>query len=139
MYDKSGDAFLSQFQNNEISLLRYVFEDSHREGNQSGQNKGNCDFKYGGDLNRGMPLLLLGRKIGTARDVGNFAAGYLAARKGLPYGLTMWAFDVYQNRNGGKVGEPPVSRLAQTLGFEYGLYARRVSIFNRHTNHNAHR
>ncbi len=139
MTDKSGDSFLSQFQNNEISLLRYVFENPNREGNQSGRNKGNCDFKYGGDVNRGMPLSLLGGKIGTARDVGNFAAGYLAARKGIPYGLTMWAFDKYQNYTSGTAGEPPVSRWAQLIGFGIGINARQASRFNQPNIYNTYR
>ena len=89
-------------------------------------------FKCGGDVNRGMPPSILGGKIETARDVGNFAAGYLAARKGLSYGATMWAFDLYQNyQNKTTSGEPPVSRWAQTLGFGFGLDARLASNFNR--------
>ena len=97
-------------------------------------------YKCGGDVNRGLPLSILGGKIGTARDVGNFAAGYLAARKGLSYGATMWAFDLYQNyQNITTSGEPPVSRWAQTLGFGYGLVARRASNFNRLNNYNAYR
>ena len=110
------------------------------DGNLSGRNGGNCDFKFGGDVNRGMPLSILGGKIGTARDVGNFAAGYLAARKGLPYGATMCAFDIYQNYQTRTIfGEPPVSKWAQTLGFRYGLDARRASNFNRLNIYNAYR
>ena len=98
------------------------------------------DFKCGGDVNRGMPLSILGGKIGTARDVGNFAAGYLAARKGLSYRATMRAFDLYQNyQNGTTSGEPPVSRWAQMLGFGYGLVARRANNFNRPNIYNAYR
>ena len=97
-------------------------------------------FKCGGDVNRGMPLSILGGKIGTARDVGNFAAGYLADRKGLSYGATMWAFDLYQNyQNKTTSGEPPVSRWAQTLGFRFGLDAHRANNFNRLNNYNAYR
>ena len=91
-------------------------------------------------MNRGLPLSILGGKIGTARDVGNFAAGYLAARKGLSYGATMWAFDLYQNyQNITTSGEPPVSRWAQTLGFGYGLDARRANNFNQPNIYNAYR
>ena len=97
-------------------------------------------YKCGGDVNRGMPLSILGGKIGTARDVGNFAAGYLAARKGLSYRATMLAFDLYQNyQNETTSGEPPVSRWAQTLGFEYGLDARRANNFNQPNIYNAYR
>ena len=138
MGNKSGDAFLAQFQNNDISLFGYVMPTW--ASNESGHNGGGCDFKYGADENRGMPLSILGGKIGTARDVGNFAAGYLAARKGLSYRATMLAFDLYQNyQNKTTSGEPPVSRWAQTLGFEYGLDARRTNNFNQPNIYNAYR
>ena len=111
MGNKSGDVFLARFQNNEIPLSNYIFDNPKMDGNLSGRNKGNCDFKCGGDVNRGMPLSILGGKIGTARDVGNFAAGYLAARKGLSYRATMLAFDLYQNyQNETTSGEPPVGK-----------------------------
>jgi len=117
MNDKSGDVFLARFQNNEIPLYNYVFDYPKVEGNLSGRNEGNCDFKYGGDVNRGMPISILGGKIGTARDVGNFAAGYLSGVHGIPFPLTRIAFDCYQ-----KGIEPPVSRSAQNIGYFIGYY-----------------
>ena len=117
MEDKSGDAFLAQFQTGEIPLWKYVFDDPNQEGNLSGRNNGNCDFKCGGDVNRGMPLSILGGKIGTARDVGNFAAGYLSGVHGIPFLFTRIAFDCLQ-----KGIEPPVSRSAQNIGYFTGYY-----------------
>ena len=117
MEDKSGDAFLAQFQTGEIPLWKYVFDDPNQEGNLSGRNNGNCDFKCGGDVNRGMPLSILGGKIGTARDVGNFAAGYLSGVHGIPLLFTRIAFDCLQ-----KGIEPPVSRSAQNIGYFTGYY-----------------
>ncbi len=115
--DKSGDTFLARFQNNEIPLYHYVFDNPQKEGNLSGRNGGNCDFKFGGDVNRGMPLSILGGQIGTARDVGNFAAGYLAGAHGISFPLTRIAFDFYQ-----KGIEPPVSKSAQNIGYFMGYY-----------------
>ena len=117
MEDKSGDAFLAQFQTGEIPLWNYVFDAPNQEGNLSGRNNGNCDFKCGGDVNRGMPLSILGGKIGTARDVGNFAAGYLSGVHGIPLLFTRIAFDCLQ-----KGIEPPVSRSAQNIGYFTGYY-----------------
>lgn len=117
MNDMSGDAFLERFHNNEIPLYNYVFDDPMKEGNLSGRNEGNCDFKVRGDVNRGMPLSILNGKIGTARDVGNFAAGYLSGSHGIPFLLTRIAFDHVQ-----KGIEPPVSRSAQNIGFFTGYY-----------------
>ena len=74
-------------------------------------------FKCGGDVNRGMPLSILGGKIGTARNVGNFAAGYLSGVHGIPLLFTRIAFDCLQ-----KGIEPPVSRSAQNIGYFTGYY-----------------
>ena len=64
-----------------------------------------------------MPLSILGGKIGTARDVGNFAAGYLSGIHGIPFSMTRLAFDALQ-----KGIEPPVSRSAQNIGYFTGYY-----------------
>ena len=117
MSDKSGDAFIARFQNNEIPLFNYIFDNPKMDGNLSGRNGGNCDFKFGGDVNRGMPLSILGGKIGTARDVGNFAAGYLSGVHGIPFSLTRIAFDCLQRGI-----EPPVSMSAQNIGYFTGYY-----------------
>lgn len=138
MSDKSGDAFLARFQNNEIPLLGYIMPKTISD--VSGRNGGGCDFKCSGDANRGMPLSIFGGKIGTARDVGNVAAGYLTARKYMPYGATMWIFDKYHNyKNNTTAGEPPVSRWAQMLGFGYGMDALRANKFNRTNIYKAYR
>ena len=69
-----------------------------------------------------MPISLLNGKIASARDIGNFAAGYLAARNGIPKNLTMFAFDMYNNyQNNTITGEPLVSKQPQQLGYYYGL------------------
>ena len=75
------------------------------------------EIKYGADVNRGMPLSILGGKIGTARDVGNIAAGYLSGVHGMPFSITRLAFDALQ-----KGIEPPVSRSAQNIGYFTGYY-----------------
>ena len=122
MKDKSGDVFISQFQRNEITLTQYIFDNPQKEGNKSGRNGGNCDFKHKFDHNYGMPISLLNGKIASARDIGNFAAGYLAARNGIPKILTMFAFDMYNNYQNNTIkGEPLVSKQAQRLGYNYGL------------------
>jgi len=123
MNDKSGDAFLARFENDEIPFVLYLLPPCL--SNVSGWNKGKCDFKYGGDENSGIPLAILGGKIGTARDIGNFAAGYIAAVNGRTFRASMNAMDVFQNlKNNCTTGEPPVSRSAQMLGFRYGWAAR---------------
>ena len=124
MYDKSGDSFIARFQNDEVPLTGYILPPIL--SNESGWPSGGCDFKYGDDQNRGMPLTILGGKIGTARDIGNFAAGFLAASKGFTGKTTRKVFDVFQNLTtpGCTTGEPPVSWWAQQLGHDYGRAAR---------------
>ena len=124
MNDKSGDSFIARFQNEEISFIGYIMPPIL--SNVSGWPEGGCDFKYGDDPNRGMSLSILGGKIGTARDVGNFAAGYFAASLGFTGKSTRAAFDFFQNitTSGSTTGEPPVSWWAQQLGYDYGRVAR---------------
>ena len=66
---------------------------------------------------RGMPITIGGKTTyGTARDIGNYAAGYIAGRKGLGIVPTLFGFDVYQ----GSI-EPPVSRIPQLRGHSLGI------------------
>ena len=124
MHDKSGDSFISQFQNDKVPLIGYILPPIL--SNVSGWPGGGCDFKYGDDPDRGMPLTILGGKIGTARDIGNFAAGFLAASKGITGKTTRKVFDAFQNltTSGCTTGEPPVSWWAQQLGHDYGRSVR---------------
>ncbi len=90
------------------------------------------DFKRGGDPNskdrnfhhRGSiwETKTDGTKVfGTARDVGNFAAGYLAASKGIGYSFARGAFDLFEQKfMPWKPGEGPQSTRAQELGHKAG-------------------
>ncbi|MEL3912920.1 hypothetical protein [Treponema pedis] len=65
-----------------------------------------------------------GNKIfGTARDVGNYAAGYIAGKKGLSWFGTRAGFDFYQLRdNGWPPREGQESQAAQLKGFNDGQH-----------------
>lgn len=79
--------------------------------------------------------------IGTARDIGNFAAGFLAASNGITGRTTRTVFDVFQNLTtaGCTTGEPPVSWWAQQLGHDYGRASRIVNRVCQPNIYNAYR
>ena len=121
-YDNSGNEFIEDFVHNTPSILSYMGRDINRNGRIGGH----YDFKTRGvneatnaslHVYRGMPLdLIEPNVIGTARDAGNFVAGYIAGVNGIPFSLTRLAFNIYQ---GGI--EPLVSSKAQNYGFQVGF------------------
>ena len=126
MNDTSGQAFLDDFKTNTPSLISYI---------PNGGNGKKYDFKdigndgrQGNDLvtyhHRGMQLGTTqggNRRFGSARDVGNYAAGYAAGKNGLSWSLTRLGFDGFQSKTSGKlVQEGPESQAAQIKGFDDG-------------------
>ena len=126
MNDTSGQAFLDDFKTNTPSLISYI---------PNGGNGKKYDFKdigndgrQGNDLvtyhHRGMQLGTTqggNRRFGSARDVGNYAAGYAAGKNGLSWSLTRLGFDGFQSKTSGKlVQEWPESQAAQIKGFADG-------------------
>lgn len=121
--DNSGQNFIDEFIKHTPDLHTYVFDKE-----KGGQTGGNCDFKnrripYGLSQaqkniyhNRGMSITINGKiQIASARDIGNYAAGYIAGATGIPKLLTRFAFDVYQ-----RGFEPQVTKAAENLGYARG-------------------
>ena len=125
--DSSGQEFLNDFKENTPSLFSYMPE---------GLNGGKYDFKDRGIgegdnkqiyRHRGMPLGVdeNGNNIfGTARDVGNYAAGYIAGKNALSWEVARFGFDTLQsvmdsirNRSITISTEGPESQAAQYKGF----------------------
>lgn len=118
--DQSGNIFLQQFVDNSVSLQTYI---------PNARKNHKYDFKVtnGSEevisnshtyVYRGMPISYStdGKtKITSARDVGNIAAGYIAAKKGISWGAARKAFDTYQR---GKEGISTQS--AQLYGWTLG-------------------
>ncbi len=115
--DMSGEEFLTNFKTNTPTVLFYML---------NGRNGKKYDFKVSGmnkDLSiaekskyhyRGMLITNNnGNKvIASARDIGNYAAGYVAGRCGyLPWKIARFGFDLY---NGSP--EPDVTQRAQWEG-----------------------
>lgn len=59
----------------------------------------------------------------TARDAGNYSAGYISAINGLSWGLARTGFDGLEQVKSGN-NEGPQSTLAQRAGFNYGVQVR---------------
>ena len=61
------------------------------------------------------------RIFGSARDVGNYAAGYAAGKNGLWWSFARLGFDSFQSKTSKKfVQEGPESQAAQIKGFADG-------------------
>jgi len=124
--DKSGEKFLNEIFENTPALFKYIY---HARGGYrydfkvtNGENKGNesadrdHNYKY-----RGMPIVLDGQiYYASARDIGNIAAGYVAAANDILYPFARVAFDIYQSIQLGKLaGEGISTTNPERLGWEY--------------------
>ena len=106
--DQSGIDFLNRMINDngmpKYGLVNYM--DHARTGHE-------YDFKVGGEMYRGMPI---GYGIyASARDIGNYVAGYYAAANGIPWRAARFAFDLYQGTE-----EGISTQNAQYLGWTEG-------------------
>ncbi len=70
--------------------------------------------------------------IASGRDIGNVAAGFIAAKSGINWHSTRFAFDLLEtiqyinnNRNLKFMTEGAASQSAQSIGFGYGLFINR--------------
>ncbi len=124
--DTSGKDFLDDFEQNTPDLFSYM---------NNARNGEKYDFKdlgrgslKGEELNkyrhRGMQVGVdeNGNKIfGSARDVGNYAAGYVAGKNGLIWVEARFGFDIYQSYKSRRIcSEGSATQAAQRLGFIAG-------------------
>ena len=125
--DNTGQEFLNSVMampTNEILLLYYAlnawggqkYDFKRKNAKDEEQKKDNLYH------NRGMRVAVDGIEyIMSARDVGNFGAGYMAGQNGLPWKVARTAFDALQSIQDTKIsteGLPTV--LAERAGFESG-------------------
>ena len=124
--DASGSEFLENFENNTPDIFSYI--NNARNGKiydfkdlGKGNLKGNELNKY---RHRGMQLGIdeNGNKIfGSARDVGNYVAGYVAGKSGLYWIEARLGFDAYQSFKSRRFcSEGAATQAAQHLGFTAG-------------------
>jgi len=124
--DNSGQEFIARLAYDNPGLVEYAV---------NGRNNHKYDFKSEGDVKgednsinhyRGMPLKdANGNTVyGTARDVGNYGAGYIAARRGLSWNQFRSVADAYDRYKNGTSQESMTSQKAQGSGFDAGLNQR---------------
>ena len=104
--DESGIQFLSEIMGeNSPNIVEYMWN-ARNDKKYDFKKTNGTDSKIDGiDPYRGMPIST--SEDGTvtyasARDVGNMAAGYIAARNGISWRAARWAFDLYQGRPEGR-------------------------------------
>ena len=128
--DKSGEEFLSDFMNNTPSLIDYMPNaiggekyDFKRNGTEYGDNNYNNSLYH----HRGMIVSIDNKKyIASARDIGNFAAGYIAGKNDLSWAIARLGFDLLetkQHMTKGEFGffkEGNPTRYAEKAGFDVG-------------------
>ena len=129
LYDVSGQLFLDKFMKKSPFIISYML---NAQGGEI------YDFKEIGNIettdeeitiyhNRGMSVNINGKKyLASARDVGNFVAGYMAGKSGLSWDIARLGFDALETKQNLSLKnlrfmheELPTTK-AQWKGFEIG-------------------
>ena len=113
--DDSANSFMEKIQNDNENLLTYMGK---------GKNGQEYDFKNNGDPYRGMHASFMGDQttLASARDIGNYGAGYKAGRKGLSAIITFCGFSLYDCKQNRRIGIEPIgSRAPQWMGYKQGF------------------
>ena len=132
--DNSGKDFLKGVVESDMTLGEYLFNKE-----TGGHSNGEMDFKtanmpsglkrkestlyqYRGMRVDGVAGIREGNIYGSARDIGNYAAGYMAGSRGLSWIFTRCGFDAYQSKCAKSIQrESIVSRTPQKMGYWYGF------------------
>ncbi len=103
--DESGIQFLSEIMGeNSPNIVEYMWN-ARNEKKYDFKETNGTETQKGFNHYRGMPISTSENGTVTyasARDVGNMAAGYIAAQNGISWGAARWAFDLYQGRPEGR-------------------------------------
>lgn len=129
--DNSGQDFIESAISGSINLSTYAF-DKEKGGRLGGDydfknrnwdrsdNKNMTRKRY---HNRGMVISIDNEKtIASARDIGNYIAGYLSGLKGLSWVTACIGFDAYNMISNKELnGDSKVSREAERAGYRDGI------------------
>ncbi|WP_277639211.1 RHS repeat domain-containing protein [Bacteroides graminisolvens] len=124
--DQSGQSFINNLIEDDPNVVSYMVNatggekyDFKREGTEKGDgNYNNTQYHY-----RGMPLKdANGNTVyGSARDVGNYGAGYVAGKTGLSWSTARAGFDALESYQKGHLStEGLPSQRAQRAGYNEG-------------------
>lgn len=130
--DKSGEKFLSNFMKDTPNLMVYMpnaVGGEKYDFKRAGTKIGDALYNNSSYHNRGMRVRLGGKTyIASARDIGNFAAGYVAGKNDLSWDAARAAFDgleTAQHVVRGKLGiyrEGKPTQYAERLGYNIGTH-----------------
>lgn len=135
--DKSGQDFLNRISRTCLGALSYAASALPGHKNDFKKTNGTNRIIYSevDDYYRGMQISNTtdGKKIfASARDVGNIAAGFVAAVNGVIWPLSRTCFDGLESiQNNRKATEGLSTQFAEALGYNIGTYVyiqKRVSI-----------
>jgi RHS repeat-associated protein len=126
--DNSGQDFLDNLKSDDPSFYSYAYNARNGEKYDFKSQGGNNELNH----HRGMPIKNNeGNTVyATARDVGNYGAGYVASRNGVSWGDTRYLFDTYQTyKSGGfsegkRYSEGMTTQRAQRAGYGAGVIQR---------------
>ncbi len=123
MNDMSGQAFLSNLIADTPLLPEYMDKARGYHPFDFKRTNGTSDATEALDVYRGMPFKM-GKGsdyyIGSARDIGNIGAGYVAAANGLPYLISRIGFDMYQFKSNFQI-EGISTINAEQFGYHWGV------------------
>lgn len=140
--DKSGVKFLNnQIIGNRPSLSQYMLNayggkkyDFKREGTiESDPEYNSADLHYRGMSFNGVQGYALNQKtFASARDVGNFAAGYIAASNLLPWQVARVGFDGLEKWQRGRISatEGSSTQMSEYAGWAFGRTVFRLTYAN---------
>ena len=118
LYDTSGEDFINRMMNDTPDILSYMV---------NARNNRKYDFKstngttYLKNLKPYRGMIIKGGVIASARDIGNYIAGYVTGLNGYSWETTRFAFDLYESyKNRTIKSESRSSTISQRQGWEVG-------------------
>ena len=118
--DSSGREFLSEIIQHTPPLIHYII--NARKGHKYDFKLTNGTNNIVDDINPYRGMQIWDNTIASARDIGNYAAGYVAGKYLIPWKSTRYAFDLYQSITSGKPDqESKSSTIPEKMGWERGF------------------
>lgn len=134
--DKSGQDFLNKITSRTPGLINLLWYMVNALGGNDYDFKRNGanDANYNNEIyhNRGMKVNVNGKDyIMSARDIGNYAAGFMAGQNGISWSSARWAFDKLESYQQGKPStEGLPTSTAERKGFDSGRSKAKSLIIN---------
>ena len=135
--DNSGRIFLNKMASENVTLYDYMRNATTDSPYDFKSTNGGSKPVQNIDIYRGMPIggKTFDRKllISSARDIGNIAAGLVAAKNGISWKAARIAFDTYQSKNNIDKGLHPGIEGLSTRNAEYYGWSLMALYSNTHS------